>query len=122
MKIIIIIAGIWFVIYVFYKTYSRSHVDKNLKTLILKGAVILDVRTQPEYNSGHIPGSTNIALSKLRTDSIPFAPNQAIITCCSHGLRSIKAVELLKARGFTNVHNGGARTDLQEYTNPKSSR
>jgi len=80
-----------------------------------RDAVILDVRTPREFADGHIPGAVNIALSKLRDATIPFDSNKVIITCCSHGLRSVKAQEILKKRGFKNTHNGGAWTDLERY-------
>ena len=114
MKIIFIISGILLLLYVSYKVYSIYNLDKGLDKLIANGAVILDVRTQAEYETGHIKNSVNIVMSHLRTDSIPFDTNQVIITCCSHGLRSIKAVELLKSRGFKNVYNGGAWSDLEK--------
>ena len=79
--------------------------------------MILDVRTEKEYKTGHIYGAVNIPLSHLHTGPIPFDTSTAIITCCSHGLRSVKAVSLLKQRGYNKVYNGGAWTDLQQLTN-----
>jgi phage shock protein E len=116
MKTLWIISGILVIIYVSYKIYTIYNLDKGLDKLIKNGAVILDVRTASEYETGHIGGSTNIALSKLRTDRIPFDTNLVIITCCSHGLRSIKAIELLNNRGYRKVHNGGAWSDLEKLT------
>ncbi len=114
MRLILIIVAALVVMYSVYKTYSIYHLDKGLDKLVAKGAVILDVRTPGEYANGHIDGSTNIALSRLRTDTIPWDTNMTIITCCSHGLRSVKAVEVLKARGYKYVFNGGAWSDLEE--------
>jgi len=115
MKTILITIIVLGVLYVFYKTYSTSHVDNDLSQLIDKNAVILDVRTKVEFEGGHIKGAVNIPLSSLRTVALPFDSNRVIITCCSHGLRSIKAVSVLQARGFKQVHNGGAWTDLDRY-------
>lgn len=122
MKTTLIIAGILAVLYIIYKTYSIANLDKGLEKKIASGAVILDVRTQTEFETGHIENCTNIALSKLRTVEIPFDTNQVIITCCSHGLRSVKAVSVLKARGYKYVYNGGAWSDLQETVNAAKSR
>ena len=83
-----------------------------LGSKIEQGAVILDVRTLDEFETGHIDGAINIPLSKLATEEIPMDKNAIIITVCSHGLRSVKAVERLKARGYNNVFNGGAWSDL----------
>jgi rhodanese-related sulfurtransferase len=68
MKAIIITIVVIGVLYVFYKTYSTSHVDKSLPQLISKGAIILDVRTNREFEGGHIKGAVNnmIKLSSVR--------------------------------------------------------
>lgn len=115
MKYIIITALVLIVVYTFYKTYQRAHIDKGLEVLIAEGAVILDVRTAAEYDDGHISGSIHIPLSRLRTAFVSMDTGKVYITCCSHGLRSIKAVEVLKERGFKKVYNGGPWTELDQY-------
>lgn len=120
MKTILIIAGSLAALYLIYKVYSISMLDKGLEKKIAAGAVILDVRTKPEFETGHIAECTSIALSKLRTEAIPFDKKQVIITCCSHGLRSVKAVSILKARGFKHVYNGGAWSDLEAKVKQKA--
>lgn len=116
MKYWIISLLILIVVYALYKTYQRAHIDKGLESLIARGAVILDVRTVTEYDDGHIPHSINIPLSKLRTAFVSLDTGKTYITCCSHGLRSVKAVEILKERGFRKVYNGGPWTELDQYT------
>lgn len=106
------------VMYALYKTYQRAHIDKGLDALIKEGAVILDVRTPAEYEDGHIASSVNIPLSKLRTAFVSLDTGRAYITCCSHGLRSVKAVEILKERGFRRVYNGGPWTEMDLCTRP----
>lgn len=118
MKYLVITALILIVVYALYKTYQRAHIDKGLDVLIAEGAVILDVRTTAEYEDGHISGSLHIPLSKLRTAFVSLDTGKTYITCCSHGLRSVRAVELLKERGFRNVYNGGPWTELDLYTRP----
>ena len=113
MKYVIITAVALIIIYAFYKTYQRAHIDKGLDQLLAKGAVVLDVRTVSEYEDGHIAGSLNIPLSKLRTQYTLLDTDKTYITCCSHGLRSVKAVEVLKERGFKNIYNGGPWTELE---------
>lgn len=63
MKITLITAGTLALLYIVYKTYAVSQLDKGLEKKIAAGAVILDVRTKPEFQTGHIPGCTNIALA-----------------------------------------------------------
>lgn len=63
---IVVIVGV----YIFYKQYRQRHIEKDIPTLLSNGAIILDVRTPAEYSKGHIESSVNIALSKLRDDSL----------------------------------------------------
>ncbi|HEY1030259.1 MAG TPA: rhodanese-like domain-containing protein [Flavipsychrobacter sp.] len=119
MKYIGIIAGAALLVFVVYKTYAIATLDDGLDRKLKSGAVILDVRTPGEYETGHINGSVNIALSKLRKVAIPFDTSTVIITCCSHGLRSVKAISVLKRRGYKHVYNGGAWSDLQKIAEKK---
>lgn len=114
MKTLLIILAALLVLYLGYRTYRIMTLAHNLDKLLNKNTVILDVRTAAEYKTGHIEGSVNIPLSRLHQGDIPLRNKAVIITCCSHGLRSVKAMRVLKSRGFTNVHNGGAWNDLQK--------
>ncbi len=114
MKLIGILVFVIIASYAIYKSYSTASVDNDLTSLLKRDPIILDVRTSMEYDDGHIPGSVNIPLSRLRTVSLEaLSGKRPVITCCSHGLRSIKAVDILQARGIQDVHNGGAWTDLE---------
>jgi len=112
MRMLIIIAVIVVALYAAYKIYSTNKVDRELDALLRQDHIILDVRTPGEFSGGHIDGAINIPLSQLRTVKIPIDKNRVIITCCSHGLRSVKAMDVLRARGFIKAHNGGAWGDL----------
>lgn len=77
--------------------------------LVNEGAIVLDVRTKAEFESGHIRGSVNIPVDKLYANMHKLkAKNKAIITCCASGSRSATAKGILSNNGFTNVHNGGS--------------
>lgn len=115
MKYLAILSLALIVIYALYKSYQQAHIHNDLGKLISEGAVILDVRTVSEYEDGHIKPSVNIPLSKLRREYILLDTGKTYITCCSHGLRSVKAAEVLKEKGFRKVYNGGPWTDLERY-------
>lgn len=72
-----------------------------------QGALILDVRTQAEFATGHVPGSMNIPVDALREQVSTLDRRTPIITCCKSGMRSLKAAQLLVDHGFA-VQNGGA--------------
>lgn len=83
------------------------------KELIQRGAVIIDVRTKGEYQSGSIKGSLNIPVQNLHSQMGRIKKDKAIITCCASGMRSGSARRILKSNGFTEVHNGGGWMSLQ---------
>ncbi len=116
MKSILILCGIALTVYVVYRVYRLQTLDNGLPELIKRGAVILDVRTEKEYETGHIEGSVNISLGTLRERYNELDPKKTYITVCSHGLRSVKAENILKEKGFKHIYNGGAWSDLQKTT------
>ena len=79
----------------------------NFKELINQGAVIVDVRTKPEFKQGHIKKSINIPLDTIQIESKKLNKNKPVITCCASGIRSWFAKNKLKANGFNEVYNGG---------------
>ncbi|RXM38868.1 rhodanese-like domain-containing protein [Chryseobacterium sp. CH21] len=118
MKSILLFCAIALIVYILYRVYRFQTLDNGLPELIKKGAIILDVRTEKEYETGHIEGAVNISLGTIRERYIELDPEKTYITVCSHGLRSVKAENILKERGFRNIYNGGAWTDLQKTIQP----
>lgn len=84
----------------------------NFKDLMDRGAQIIDVRTKSEYQGGHIRGSVNIPLNTLQQSLSKIKKDKPVITCCASGMRSASAKSILKANGFTEVHNGGGWMSL----------
>jgi sulfur-carrier protein adenylyltransferase/sulfurtransferase len=85
--------------------------------------LLLDVREPHEYQIARIPGSKLIPLGDLPKSIDELPRNEEIAIHCKSGGRSQKAVDLLKASGFTNVKNvaGGitAWSDKVDPTVPK---
>ncbi len=76
------------------------------KEMIDKGEVfILDVRTQEEYDAGHIRNSTLIPVQDLskRLNEVPR--DRKILVYCRTGSRSTSASEILVNNGFTQIYN-----------------
>jgi NADPH-dependent 2,4-dienoyl-CoA reductase/sulfur reductase-like enzyme/rhodanese-related sulfurtransferase len=67
--------------------------------------ILIDVRTEEEYNSGTIPGAVNIPLDELRgrLDEIPEEKN--IYIFCQQGLRGYLAQRILVQSVANNVVN-----------------
>jgi rhodanese-related sulfurtransferase len=83
-------------------------------SLVKEGALILDVRTKGEFESGHIKGSLNIPVDQLGSQLGKLKEkDRVIITCCASGMRSAAARNILRGQGYTRVYNGGGWASLQ---------
>jgi rhodanese-related sulfurtransferase len=66
--------------------------------------IIIDVRSQEEYNEKHIPNAINIPLNKLEKEAKKFDKNNFYITACGKGgNRSAAGAEKLTQMKF-NAH------------------
>lgn len=86
-----------------YKTITYDELKKIMSS---KVCLIIDVRSKQEFFEGHISTAVNIPLYDLnRTiDKYAINPRTMIIVYCSSGIRSVKAQEILKAKGYNNVY------------------
>lgn len=77
------------------------------------GYVILDVRTQEEYNEAHIDGAILIPDYEItaKAESILKDKNQLILVYCRSGRRSKNAASELVSLGYTNVKEFGGIID-----------
>jgi molybdopterin/thiamine biosynthesis adenylyltransferase/rhodanese-related sulfurtransferase/molybdopterin converting factor small subunit len=67
--------------------------------------VLLDVREPYEYRIAKIPGSRLIPLGEVPNHLGELDSEADIVAYCRSGVRSQKAVDLLKANGFKHVRN-----------------
>ena len=69
----------------------------------------IDVRTDGEYDSGHIPNSMHIPLHQIqdRMSEIDSLKNKNIIAYCRSGARSSKATKILVEAGFDVLNLSG---------------
>jgi adenylyltransferase/sulfurtransferase len=66
---------------------------------------VLDVRNPPEFDINRIEGSTMIPLPELQDRLGELDPAATIVAHCHHGMRSAKAVHLLRQMGFSRAIN-----------------
>ena len=83
---------------------KKQQVDDYIKN----GAVIIDVRSQREWDAGHIEKSVHIPLNELknRVDEVKKL-NKPIIACCASGVRSAKAAKFLTLKNVDAINGGG---------------
>ena len=77
------------------------------------GYILLDTRTQEEYDQSHIPGALLIPHTEIAQRAEEELPDkdQVILVYCRSGNRSKQASEVLAELGYTNVKEfGGINT------------
>lgn len=70
------------------------------KQLIDAGAQLIDVRTQVEYESGHIPGASHIPLADIQRESSTLDQDTPVVLYCRSGNRSAPAADAFAASGW----------------------
>ena len=78
-----------------------------------EGYIILDVRTQEEYDEGHIPGAIVISHEEIteKAEEVLTDKDQLILVYCRSGRRSKLAAEALVELGYTNIKEFGGIID-----------
>ncbi|MDX1271388.1 rhodanese-like domain-containing protein [Bizionia paragorgiae] len=86
---------------------------REVQSFINHNAIILDVRTQREWDNGHIEEAVHIPLDELNTRVHEIKSlKKPVITCCASGVRSAKAAKFLNLNNI-NATNGGGWISLQ---------
>jgi len=83
-----------------------------------KDHFLLDVRTEAEYNQGHIEGANLIPVDELEARLNEIPRGKQIIVYCKSGGRSRTAAIILIENGFDMVYDMGGITDWQEKGYP----
>ena len=75
--------------------------------------IILDTRTEAEYDEGHIPGAIVIPHDEIADRAEEELPDkdQSILVYCRSGRRSKLAAEALVELGYTNIKEFGGIID-----------
>jgi len=67
--------------------------------------VVLDVRTQSEYDDGHIEGAINISVEEIADRLGELSADDDILVYCRTGNRSGTAVRIMKENGFSKIYH-----------------
>ena len=96
------------------KSQGKSVVVENLTTSAFESRmkstpakIVLDVRTDEEFNSGHLQGAVNMNVNdpSFGDRLKQLDTTQPIFVYCLAGGRSARAAEILKDMGFPAVYN-----------------
>ena len=96
------------------RSYTQISQDEAKQMMEQDGTqIIVDVRTQEEYDSGHIPGAICIPNESIGTEHPEELPDldQVILVYCRSGNRSKQAAQKLFDMGYINVYEFGGIND-----------
>ena len=95
------------------KTITHDEVKKWMNTKTGQ-FVIVDVRTQEEFNQGHLPGAILVTVTELATPKgqalLPKNLDMPIVVYCRSGNRSSDAAKKLTEMGYKQVYDLGGIT------------
>ena len=73
-----------------------------------ENALVVDVRSHGEFQTGHVPGSLNVPIDEIYEHVERLKEeNKPIVLCCASGMRSARATRILQGIGI-DACNGGS--------------
>lgn len=88
---------------------GRNGVSASQAVMLInrEDALILDVRSQKEFEAGHLPNARHIPLGELdkRTEELSKYRKRPVVVVCQSGSRSAAATSLLHKAGFEQAVN-----------------
>lgn len=87
--------------------YTTISTDEAKQKIDAGNITIVDVRTQAEYEAGHIPGAVLVTLDTIGTAQPAALPdlNANLLVYCRTGVRSAQASAALAKIGYTHIYN-----------------
>ena len=80
---------------------------------------VIDVRTEAEWNTGHLEGALHIEWQEILKISSDIQKDEEIFLYCRSGNRSGKATKILIEAGYVNAKNAGSILNASELLNIK---
>ena len=80
---------------------------------------VIDVRTEAEWNTGHLEGALHIEWQDILKVSSDIQKDEEIFLYCRSGNRSGKATKILIEAGYVNAKNAGSILNASQLLNIK---
>ena len=111
--IVLGVVAIGIVIWIAAKRMSGDRFSEVSQDMLLKyleedrDMCILDVRSQREYEQGHVPKAIHMDYQTISTHVEELEPHRRkdLIVYCEHGMRSRMAITVLQRVGFARVYH-----------------
>jgi phage shock protein E len=110
------------VVFIFMKKKSGQISAKDALEKLKAGALVIDVRSPGEFNSGHLAKAINIPVDEIEM-ALPKRvkdKNQVLLLHCASGMRSGVAKGKLNGMGYANAFNLGSYGRAAKIVNCQS--
>ncbi len=116
-----------YIIYEFTQDMNSNEISAAQAVALInhENAVVIDVRTQMEFDTGHILGAVHFDCNDadLKIQRLNKYTSQPVVVVCAHGKRSAKFLTRLEAQGFADaVSLAGGLQAWQDAGLPLSRR
>lgn len=92
--------------------YKNINFEQAKKIMDKEAAIVLDVRTEEEFVTGHICNAINIPIDELEERLFEIKDKDiTLLVYCKSGARSAVACEILDINDYTNIYNIGGLVD-----------
>lgn len=96
------------------KLYENVSVKQAKELIDNDEVIVIDVRTQEEYDEGHIPNATLIPEDEIDNKMEDLDKDASYLMVCRSGNRSSNASEMLAKNGFEHIKN--LKGGMNEWT------
>ena len=118
LKYILIFSTIFSCSLINNESINQMNSDELIEFIELNDAILVDVRTEDEYNSGYIESSLNIDYfsNEFSVNADKLDKNTPIILYCRSGKRSSMSANKISKLGFKEIYNleGGILEWIEE--------
>ncbi len=109
--LLVVVVVLGFGALAFWRTSSPQRANQ---VAVTRPETFIDVRTDQEWEAGHLSGAVHLDITKIQQGQMPNLPKDTPIALyCRTGHRAGLALPILQQNGFTNVRNAGGLSGLQ---------
>lgn len=84
--------------------FENINIRKIVETALVHDAIIVDVREQDRFLSGHIPMAVNLPVEQVEQGLVNLPKSRVLIVYCDTGGSSIRAARQLSGMGYRVIN------------------
>lgn len=102
-------------------SWQRISLEDGARLLQERAPVVVDVRDEPSFLAGHIPGAVRLDGQSAADFVEQHDKHRPVLVCCYHGNSSQGAAAWLATRGFQEVYSLDGGFEAWRWNHPVES-